>query len=246
VRRNRNLRRVSQPDDVRRLKHLEQENARLKKLVAERDLELEVMKEIAEKKMVCRSRYEWIRRMHVLRLAAAVIAGVTAAASLAAAREPLQPLYGLRLGEPIADQVVPCSAGNDGATPDERPCTEGPIRVRDGLVEARIRLPRAVFAEAGLLSVRGVRLAEGRVVEIELEGMAADLARLGRSLRQRKGPPQETETIERHSRVGGFTRPKVHTWRDATSTLFFDEVSQSDRPRLRAFVNAWAEKAAGR
>ena len=39
-----------QPDDVRRLKQLEQENARLKKLVAERDLEIEVMKEIAVKK----------------------------------------------------------------------------------------------------------------------------------------------------------------------------------------------------
>src|SRR5882757_7179182 len=35
-----------QPDDVRRLKQLEQENARLKKLVAERDLEIEVMKEV--------------------------------------------------------------------------------------------------------------------------------------------------------------------------------------------------------
>ncbi len=32
---------------VRWLKHLEQENARLKKLVAERDLEIEVMKEIS-------------------------------------------------------------------------------------------------------------------------------------------------------------------------------------------------------
>ena len=39
-----------QADDVRRLKALEQENARLKKLVAERDLEIEVMKEIAAKK----------------------------------------------------------------------------------------------------------------------------------------------------------------------------------------------------
>jgi putative transposase len=35
--------------DVRRLKALEAENARLKKLVAERDLEIEVMKEIAVK-----------------------------------------------------------------------------------------------------------------------------------------------------------------------------------------------------
>jgi putative transposase len=36
--------------DVKRLRQLEQENARLKKLVAERDLEIEVMKEIAVKK----------------------------------------------------------------------------------------------------------------------------------------------------------------------------------------------------
>ncbi len=36
--------------DVKRLRQLEQENGRLKKLVAERDLEIEVMKEIAAKK----------------------------------------------------------------------------------------------------------------------------------------------------------------------------------------------------
>ena len=35
--------------DVRRLEQLEAENARLKKLVAERDLEIEVMKEVAAK-----------------------------------------------------------------------------------------------------------------------------------------------------------------------------------------------------
>jgi len=34
-------------DDVKKLRHLEQENARLKKLLVERDLEIEVMKEIA-------------------------------------------------------------------------------------------------------------------------------------------------------------------------------------------------------
>ena len=38
-----------QADDVRRLKQLEAENVRLKKLVAERDLEIEVMKEVAAK-----------------------------------------------------------------------------------------------------------------------------------------------------------------------------------------------------
>ena len=36
--------------DVNRLRHLEQENAKLKKLVAERDLEIDVMKEVARKK----------------------------------------------------------------------------------------------------------------------------------------------------------------------------------------------------
>ena len=36
-----------EPADVKRLRHPEQENAKLKKLVAERDLEINVMKEIA-------------------------------------------------------------------------------------------------------------------------------------------------------------------------------------------------------
>ena len=36
--------------DVKRLRQLEQENAKLKKLVAERDLEIELMKEVAAKK----------------------------------------------------------------------------------------------------------------------------------------------------------------------------------------------------
>ena len=36
-------------DDARRLKTLESENQRLKKILAERDLEIEVMKEIAAK-----------------------------------------------------------------------------------------------------------------------------------------------------------------------------------------------------
>lgn len=36
--------------DVKRLRDLERENGRLKKLVAERDLEIEVMKEVAAKK----------------------------------------------------------------------------------------------------------------------------------------------------------------------------------------------------
>ncbi len=39
-----------QADDVKRLRRLEQENARLKKMVAERDLAIEVMKEITAKK----------------------------------------------------------------------------------------------------------------------------------------------------------------------------------------------------
>jgi putative transposase len=39
-----------EPVDVKRLRQLEQENGRLKKLVAERDLEIEVMKEVAAKK----------------------------------------------------------------------------------------------------------------------------------------------------------------------------------------------------
>lgn len=39
-----------QPADVKRLRQLEAENAKLKKLVAERDLEIDVMKEISRRK----------------------------------------------------------------------------------------------------------------------------------------------------------------------------------------------------
>ncbi len=39
-----------EPSDATRLKELERENARLKKLLAERDLDIEVMKEINAKK----------------------------------------------------------------------------------------------------------------------------------------------------------------------------------------------------
>lgn len=39
-----------EPVDVKRLQQLEQENAKLKKLVAERDLEIDLMKEVAAKK----------------------------------------------------------------------------------------------------------------------------------------------------------------------------------------------------
>ena len=37
--------------DVKRLRQLEQENGRLKKMVADRDLEIDVLKEITQKKM---------------------------------------------------------------------------------------------------------------------------------------------------------------------------------------------------
>ena len=39
-----------QPADIKRLRQLEAENAKLKKLVAERDLEIDVMKEINRRK----------------------------------------------------------------------------------------------------------------------------------------------------------------------------------------------------
>ncbi len=39
-----------EPADIKRLRHLEQENGRLKKIVADRDLEIDVLKEITRKK----------------------------------------------------------------------------------------------------------------------------------------------------------------------------------------------------
>ncbi len=42
------------PADIKRLRHLEHENGRLKKIVADRDLEIDVLKEITRKKPTCR------------------------------------------------------------------------------------------------------------------------------------------------------------------------------------------------
>jgi len=39
-----------EPADIKRLRQLEQENAKLKKLLAERDLEIDVMREVGAKK----------------------------------------------------------------------------------------------------------------------------------------------------------------------------------------------------
>ena len=44
------LRRSLEPADIKRLRQLEQENGRLKKILADRDLELDVLKEITRKK----------------------------------------------------------------------------------------------------------------------------------------------------------------------------------------------------
>ena len=57
-----------QLDDVRRLKQHEQENARLKKLVAERDLEIEVMKEILSPVLPMRS-LRTLQRLTVIPIA---------------------------------------------------------------------------------------------------------------------------------------------------------------------------------
>ena len=45
-----------EPTDVKRLRHLEQENGRLKKMVADRDLEIDVLKEITRKMVGARVR----------------------------------------------------------------------------------------------------------------------------------------------------------------------------------------------
>jgi putative transposase len=38
-----------EPADIKRLRHLEQENGRLKKMVADRDLEIGILKEVSRK-----------------------------------------------------------------------------------------------------------------------------------------------------------------------------------------------------
>ena len=54
-----------EPADVKRLRQLEQENGRLKKMVADRDLEIDVLKEITRKKWWAHACAGRRSRMHV-------------------------------------------------------------------------------------------------------------------------------------------------------------------------------------
>lgn len=178
-------------------------------------------------------------------LAAGALIGCAAAPAVSAApavREPAGELYGLRLGQALKDQLVLCGSPQAASAP----CVDRVDDARDARLIRSVQLPRAVIAETGLLSVRDVRVEGGRVVEIELEGHEVDLARLRRSVMARKGPPVDTETYERGSRVWGVGRVRLHTWKDETNTLLFDERSVSDHPRLRAYDNAWARQEARR
>jgi hypothetical protein len=82
---------------VRRLKHLEVENARLKKLVAERDLEIEVMKEVASKN------WAWLRavRGHSRRLGQ-TRCGPTTSCSTAAPTVRGAAVFGASAPRPVA------------------------------------------------------------------------------------------------------------------------------------------------
>ena len=92
-----------QADDVRRLKQLESENARLKKLVAERDLEIEVMKEINAKNG---------------ERAGSPIASCVCDGSRAVAAAGLHAGQGWALG--VALSLAQGGEGRAGAGPDER------------------------------------------------------------------------------------------------------------------------------
>ncbi len=88
-----------QAADVKRLRQVEAENAKLKKLLAERDLEIEVMKEVAEKKMVSAP----VRRRQVAYVRDRGISVRRACALMSVARSSLR--YESRLTERDAPAV---------------------------------------------------------------------------------------------------------------------------------------------
>ena len=74
-----------EPADMKRLRQLEQENGRLKKMVADRDLEIDVLKEITRKKMVGAR----VRRPQVAYARARGLSGRRACVLLSVARSTL-------------------------------------------------------------------------------------------------------------------------------------------------------------
>jgi hypothetical protein len=89
-----------------------------------------------------------------------------------------------------------------------------------------------------------VREVGGVVVEIEIEFMPGDEARLKRYLRSQLGATAASETIQRDSRVGGLRDETLLTWRSHGATLSFSERSASDRPRVHASLDRWEEQHA--
>ena len=73
-----------EPSDVKRLRQLEQENGRLKKMVADRDLEIDVLKEITRKMVGAR-----VRRQQVAYTRSRGLSDRRACAVLSVARSPL-------------------------------------------------------------------------------------------------------------------------------------------------------------
>ena len=162
--------------------------------------------------------------------------------SAAPAPQGADSLFGIRLGVALTAQLGAC-AMRDGQPPrlDDLPCW-----APDSFdAKARtVMLPRRSFLELGLGSVRRVREVGGVVVEIEIDFMPGDEARLERQLRRQHGAPASSETIQRDSRIGGVRNETSLAWRSNGATLWFSERSSGDRPRVRTSLDRWAEQHA--
>jgi hypothetical protein len=157
--------------------------------------------------------------------------------------ETADSVLGIRLGVSLEAQMSACPMGPNGvAVPlQDQPCW----RVSQLSPKSSVRdvlLPRVLFAELGLVTIRNLREDRGVVVEVEAEFMSNDITRITRYLLQRKGPVAASENYDRQSRVGGTRSSAAHSWYSAESGLHFLEISSSGHSTLRGYNKRWADE----
>lgn len=157
--------------------------------------------------------------------------------------QPTSPgsFFGIRIGEPLDQQIDECVASERRWTAGSKPCWQ-----RVSPYSRTILLPHALQAVAATLDVRRVTEVDGRMVEVELEFRPEEVAAVERYLLSSFGKPAKSETYERHGRGRGLSKHRALAWHNPGVTIQFVEVAASDNGSARAYLDSWANEVAAK
>ena len=173
----------------------------------------------------------------------AALLGSPAATAETAPPETADIVFGIRLGVSLESQFGACPVGAAIAVAalEDQLCWRID-QLTPRLAVRTVLLPRKLLSEIGAVKIRSLREVGGLVVEVEAEFPPGDVKRVERYLRQRKGPPAESEKYERDGRAIGISSSMAYSWHSADSTLHFLEASASGNGQVRGFNKRWAQE----